>query len=183
MHAWAEVCHLSQSSPHRLPMQYWLKNHWPDLVLFKHSLHTNCISNSAILRNNYILLLSDLCVCVLVKKKWCHKGSHSSSVSGLNRLVWLQTCKKVMGWCTSQWKMPMFCAKTIVKESCKFELACLKKKNGCVITAYKLAVLEILRNLHILRVRAIPTYRVYRLYDIYIFVSPCVGGSKKPHAL
>jgi len=38
--------------------------------------------------------------------------------------------------------------------------------------AYKLAVLEILRNLfvlaYILRVRAISTYRVYRLYDIYI---------------
>ena len=36
--------------------------------------------------------------------------------------------------------------------------------------AYKLAVLEILRNLfvlaYIVRVRAIPTYRVYRLYDI-----------------
>ena len=34
--------------------------------------------------------------------------------------------------------------------------------------AYKLAVLEILRNLFVLaymRVRAIPTYRVYRLYD------------------
>jgi len=50
-------------------------------------LHTNSISNSAILRNNYILLLSDLCACVHVKKKWCCKGSHSSSVSGLNRLV------------------------------------------------------------------------------------------------
>jgi len=38
------------------------------------------------------------------------------------------------------------------------------------MTAYKLAVLEILRNLfvlaYILRVRAIPTYRVYRLYDM-----------------
>ena len=38
-------------------------------ALFKHSQHTNCISNSAILRNNYILLLSDLCACVHVKKK------------------------------------------------------------------------------------------------------------------
>ena len=39
-----------------------------------------------------------------------------------------------------------------------------------VMTAYKLAFLEILRNLlvlayNLLRVRAIPTYRVYRLYD------------------
>jgi len=33
-----------------------------------------------------------------------------------------------MGWCTAQWKMLLFCAKTIVKESRKFELARLKKK-------------------------------------------------------
>jgi len=32
-----------------------------------------------------------------------------------------------MGWCTAQWKM-LFRAKTIVKESHKFELAHLKKK-------------------------------------------------------
>jgi len=33
-----------------------------------------------------------------------------------------------MGWCTAQWKMRLFCGKTIVKESRKFELAHLKKK-------------------------------------------------------
>ena len=33
-----------------------------------------------------------------------------------------------MGWCTAQWKMLLFCVKTIVKESRKFELARLKKK-------------------------------------------------------
>ena len=33
----------------------------------------------------------------------------------------LQTCKKVMGWCTAQWKMLRLCAKTIAKESCEFE--------------------------------------------------------------
>jgi len=32
--------------------------------------------------------------------------------------------EKAMGWCTA---MLLFCAKTIVKESRKFELACLKK--------------------------------------------------------
>ena len=42
--------------------------------------------------------------------------------------MWLQIWKKVMGWCTAQWKMLLFCAKTIVKESHKFELAGLKKK-------------------------------------------------------
>ena len=33
-----------------------------------------------------------------------------------------------MGRCTAQWKMLLFCVKTIVKESHKFELARLKKK-------------------------------------------------------
>ena len=47
-------------------------------------MHTNSIANSAILRNNDISLLSDLCACVHVKKKWHSKGSHSSSVSGSN---------------------------------------------------------------------------------------------------
>ena len=55
--------------PHRLRMQYWLKNQWPHQAVFKHSPHTNCISNSAIWHNNYISLLSDLCTCVHVKKK------------------------------------------------------------------------------------------------------------------
>jgi len=51
------------------------------------------------------------------EEKWRRKGSHSSSVSGSNRLVRLQTWKKAMGWCTAQWKMLLFCAKTIVKYS------------------------------------------------------------------
>ena len=93
-----------QVSPHRLPMQYWLKNH-------RLSSHTNSISNSATLHNNDISLLSDLCACVHVKKKWHRKGSHSSSVSGSNHLVWLQTWKKEMGWCTAQWKMLLFVKK------------------------------------------------------------------------
>jgi len=32
----------------------------------------------------------------------------ASSVSGSNRLMWLQTWKKSMGWCTAQWKMLLF---------------------------------------------------------------------------
>ena len=66
-------------------------------AFFKHSPHTNSISNSAFLHTNYISLLSDLCACVHAKKKWRRKGSHSSSVSGSNRLVWLQTWKKTDG--------------------------------------------------------------------------------------
>jgi len=37
-------------------------------AFFKLSQHTNSISNSAILHNNYISSLSDLCTCVHVKK-------------------------------------------------------------------------------------------------------------------
>jgi len=57
--------------------------------------------------------------------------------------VRLQTWKKAMGWCTAQWKMLLFCVKTIVKESRKFELGCQKKKKkkkkkekhfGCLAT-------------------------------------------------
>ena len=67
-----------QVSPHRLPMQYWLKNH---------RLSSNIPRTPTILRNNYISLLSDLCACVHVKKKWGCDGSHSSSVGGSNRLM------------------------------------------------------------------------------------------------
>ena len=62
-------------------------------AFFKHSPHSNSISNSAIF-GNYISLLSDLCACVHVEKKWRRKGSHNSSVGGSNRLVWLQIWKK-----------------------------------------------------------------------------------------
>ena len=47
---------------------------------------------------------------------------HSSSVTGSKCLVNLQSCEKVMGWCTAQCKMLPFCAKAIVKESRNFEL-------------------------------------------------------------
>ena len=49
-------------------------------------------------------------------------------MTGSNHLVRLQSCKKAMGWCTAQCKMMLICVKTIVKESCGFELARLKKK-------------------------------------------------------
>ena len=141
--AWTEVCHLLQSSKSPLTgflMQYWLKNHW----LSSNTPHTDSISNSAILRNNYILLLSDLCACIHVEKKWRRKGSQSSSLSGSNCLVWLQTCEKVMGWCTAQWKMLLFCTKIILKESRKFELARLVEeeeegelcRNGLLYSLY-----------------------------------------------
>ena len=112
-----------QVSPHRLPMQYWRITGF-----FKHSPYTNSISNSAILLNNYIWLLSDLCTCVHVKKNGVVKEAII-----LQWTVRIASCdfkpgKKAMGWCTAQWKMLLFCAKTIMKESRKLELARLKKK-------------------------------------------------------
>ena len=53
---------------------------------------TSCISNSAILRNNYISLLSD-CAHVYTWRKRRLKGSHSSSVSGSNH-SWDFKCGK-----------------------------------------------------------------------------------------
>jgi len=56
-------------------------------AFFKPSTSTVFLIQHAILRNNYISLLSDLCACVHVKKKWRRKGSHSFSVSGSNPRV------------------------------------------------------------------------------------------------
>ena len=106
-----------QVSFYRLPMQYWPKNHWPDQAFFKHSLQSNCISHSAILRNKYISLPSDLRACVHMKEKWCHKKKEI--VLQLVARTTSRDLKPAMGWCTAQWKMLL---------SCKFELAHLKKK-------------------------------------------------------
>ena len=144
MHAWTEVCHLSQSSKSVLT-GFLCSLGWKITGSLQHSLHTNCISKSAILRNNYVLLLSDLCACVLAKDaivlQWAVRTA---------RLVRLQTWKKAMGWCTAKWKMLLLCAKTIVKESRKFELARLKKKKkkkilaGSVLSRCILASLGVL---------------------------------------
>jgi len=74
-----------------------------DQALFKHwqqwitktlpvSMHTNRISNSAILSNNYISLPSDLCTCVQAKKIASHRKPYSSSVTGLKCFVRLWSC-------------------------------------------------------------------------------------------
>ena len=94
-----------QAFPHRLPMQYWLKN--PRLSSNSPSTPTVFLIQQFCI----ILLLSNLCACVHVEKKWRRKGSHSSSVSGSNCLVWLQTWKKAMSWCTAQWKCCCFVRK------------------------------------------------------------------------
>jgi len=42
--------------------------------------------------------------------------------------------EEAMGWCTAQYKMLLFCAITIVKESRNFELAHLQKKENILVT-------------------------------------------------
>ena len=69
MHAWAEICHPLQSS--KSPSQdshAALAQESLTRPGFLQSLHAHQ-QHSAILHNNYISLLSDLCACVHVKKK------------------------------------------------------------------------------------------------------------------
>ena len=94
-----------QVSPHRLPMQYWLKN-------YRLSSNTPITPTVFLIQQSCVIIIIHVvakwlivCACVHVKKACHHKGSHSSSVSYLNRLMWLQTWTKAMGWCTAQWKM------------------------------------------------------------------------------
>jgi len=70
-------------------------------AFFKRSLHTNSISNSAILSNNYISLLSDLCACV-----WVHQWAVRIVTSNQEKSDGLVHCSV---------KMLLFCVKTIVK--------------------------------------------------------------------
>jgi len=96
LHFSVSVCHFSssrcfswslpfiteqQACPHRLAQElyavYWLRNHYPRICSNTKStmddknspisMHTDHISNSAILSNNYVSL-SSLCACVQVKK-------------------------------------------------------------------------------------------------------------------
>ena len=63
-------------------MQYWLKNH-------RLSSNTSRISNSAIMRNNYISLLSDLCACVHVKKNGVVKEPMGKEEEEERKMSWL----------------------------------------------------------------------------------------------
>ena len=93
-----------------------------------HQLH----SNSAILHNYYISLLSDLWACVHVKKNWCHEEAIV-----LKWVVWTASWHCKPG--KKQWdamENAIVCAKTILEESHKCELAHLKKgesATGCVV--------------------------------------------------
>ena len=48
-----------------------------------------------------------------------------------------------MGWCTE--KMLLFCVKTIIKESSKFELARLKMKKNNILVVWRLSGLVLSR--------------------------------------
>ena len=63
MHAWAEVCHLLQSS--KSPLTGFLCSIGSRIRLSSNAPRTPTV---LILRNNYISLLSDLCACVHGKK-------------------------------------------------------------------------------------------------------------------
>jgi len=95
-------------------------------AFFKQSVHTNSISNSAILHTNYISLLSDLCACIHVKKNGVIKEAIV-----LQWVVRIALCdlnlKKSDGLVHCSVKNAV-CAKTIVKESRKFEPAHLKEE-------------------------------------------------------
>ena len=74
-------------------------------------------SNSAILNNNYVLLLSD--------RLSAHAYKHENGVTNEAIVIewaaaaaWrrLGVCEKAMGWCTARCKMLLFRAKTIMKD-------------------------------------------------------------------
>ena len=150
MHAWAEVRHLLQSRAEvrhllqsRAEVRHLLQSSKSPLtgflcsvdwrIIVQTRLSTNTprtptVFNSAILRNNYISLLSDLCACIHVKKNGVVKEAIV-----LQWVVRITSCdfkpgkKRWAGALLSE-KCCCFCMKTIVKESRKFELARLKKK-------------------------------------------------------
>ena len=126
MHAWAEVCHLLQSS--KSPLTGFLCSIGWRITGFLQTLPAHIISNSAILRNNYISLLSDLCACVHAKKKngvvkeaivlqWAVRIASRDFQPGKKRWASALLSEKCCGFV----QKPSW-------QSCKFELARLKKK-------------------------------------------------------
>jgi len=99
MHAWAEVSiyHRAASLSSQASSVDVCSVGWWIINQTRLSSNTPCTprvpSNTAILCNNYISLLSD-CVHVYTWRKWHRKWSHSSSVTGSNCLLRLQSCKK-----------------------------------------------------------------------------------------
>jgi len=110
LHAWNEVCHLSQSSKPVFTgflsrcMQYWLKSHWlgicsnttsvMDEEPLMVSMPTDCISNLTILSNN---------VCMLTSEENGIAWSHTSSVTRLNSSWYYRFVKKWWAGALIEW--------------------------------------------------------------------------------
>ena len=84
--------------PHRFPMQYWLKNHWPDQAFFKHSSHTNCISNS-------VKIVAKWFLCMRTREEKNGVAKEAIVLQWVVRTAsWNFKRVKAIGWCTAQWK-------------------------------------------------------------------------------
>ena len=98
MHAWAEVCHLLQSS--KSPLTGFLCSiGWRIIdqtmqAFFKHSLHTNSISNSVTLRNNYI---SFHCWVICAHAYTWRKNGVVKEAIVLQWAVWIASCDFKLG--------------------------------------------------------------------------------------
>jgi len=151
--SWVDVCSIG-----------WRAIERPDQALFKHSRHTNCISKSA------ILLTSDLCACIHLKKNcvtkeaivlqkvvrttcWDFKPVKKSyglvhcSVENAAQPLW----KSHAIACLKKKKKATFLFGTFVMLflaplSVLFIIKTLEDERYVVTTAYKLAVFEILRD-------------------------------------
>ena len=120
MHAWAEVCHWSQSSKKSVftgflsrciavwteesltqaSVQALSESTWIQKVRqlsMSPSLHTDRNSISAISNNDYTFVLSALCTCI--QEKWQCKWSHSSWVTGFNQGVGQDHMHHNFVWC------------------------------------------------------------------------------------
>ena len=89
-------------------------------------------STKVVLWSQAYWLYSNTVILVIVAKwscmwiwKWNHKQSHSSWMSGYKHLVRLW---KVKGLCNAQWKMGLFQAKAIMKDTHNFDLTDWRKK-------------------------------------------------------
>ena len=119
MHAWAEVCHLLQSS--KSPLTGFLCSIGWSITGFLQTLPAH----------EHYFQFSNSCVIITIRCyniMWFVRMRTREEKNDVVKEAILQAWKKAMGWFTAQWKMLLFCAKTIVKESRKFELARLKKK-------------------------------------------------------
>ena len=101
--------------------------------VFKHQVNkaVSCILTLFLIQWSWVIIMfrcySALCACVQWRK-WCRKWSHGSSVTSLNHLVRLRSYEK-MGWAGAKCEKG-FCAKTIVKELCNFELYPVWRSRG-----------------------------------------------------